>query len=71
MTTTTLGIRERRRALGISRLSLAVRAGVSVSWLQQLEGGVQPHGQTLRRVLDTLDELEGADREAWQPDEAA
>jgi predicted transcriptional regulator len=61
-TTTRTSLRERRRALGISRLDLSIRAAVSTSWLAELENGQRPRGDALARVLRCLDELE-AERE--------
>lgn len=54
----TADIRERREHLGISRLTLAVRAGISTTWLAELEAGLRPRGEALARVEATLDELE-------------
>jgi DNA-binding transcriptional regulator YiaG len=65
MTTTTIDIRSRREHLGLSRLALAVRAGVSPAWVQALEAGLQPVGsRALARVEHSLDEIE---REAPAP----
>jgi transcriptional regulator with XRE-family HTH domain len=61
MTTTiaTSTIRERRELLGASRLTLAIRSGVSMTWLAALEAGLHPHdSRALDRVLAALDELE-------------
>lgn len=56
-------VRGRREALGISRLALAVRTGVSPTWMQALEAGLRPHGKALDRVLAALDDLERIDHE--------
>jgi predicted transcriptional regulator len=61
-TTTSTGIRQRRIALGISRVDLSIRCGISSSWMAELEQGRQ-HGPALARVLRVLDELE-AEQEA-------
>lgn len=45
-TTSTTDIRSRREQLGVSRLRLAVRAGVSPAWVQALEAGLRPVGGT-------------------------
>jgi transcriptional regulator with XRE-family HTH domain len=62
MTTTTTvptDIRSRRERLGISRLALAVRTGVSPAWLAALEAGLRPVGsRALARVEAALDKLE-------------
>jgi predicted transcriptional regulator len=55
-------IRERRERLRVSRLTLAVRAGVSPSWVAALEAGLRPQGDARTRVLRALDELE----RGWQ-----
>jgi predicted transcriptional regulator len=60
-TTSTNEIRDRRERLGVSRLTLAVKAGVSPSWVAALEAG-WPRGEARERVLRALDELE----QAWQ-----
>lgn len=64
-TTTSIDIRLWREQLGLSRLALAVRAGVSPAWLQALEGGLQPVGsRALARVLEVLlAAAEASDRE--------
>jgi predicted transcriptional regulator len=63
--TTTTDIRSRREHLGVNRLALAVRAGVSPAWAQALEAGLQPVGsRALVRVEQALDEFE---REAPAP----
>jgi predicted transcriptional regulator len=60
MTTTTTDIRTRREQLGISRLTLAVRARVSPAWMAALEAGLQPVGsRALARVEAALEALEG------------
>jgi predicted transcriptional regulator len=59
-TPTTGNIRERRGQLQISRLTLAVRAGVSSTWLAEIEAGRRPRGEALTSVLLALDELEAA-----------
>jgi predicted transcriptional regulator len=42
---TTDDVRGRRERLEISRLTLAVRAEVSPTWLAALEAGVRPRGR--------------------------
>jgi predicted transcriptional regulator len=54
---TTGNIRERREQLDISRLNLAVKAGVSSTWLAEIEAGRQPRGEALTSVLAALDEV--------------
>jgi transcriptional regulator with XRE-family HTH domain len=61
-TITTDAVRERREQLGLSRLSLAVRAGVSVTWLAAIEAGLRPRGAALDRVEAALNELERGER---------
>jgi predicted transcriptional regulator len=59
--TATTDIRGRRRRLGITRLALALRTGISTTHLAEIEGGSRPRGTALARVLDELDRLEAAD----------
>jgi predicted transcriptional regulator len=67
VTTTTVDVRGRREALGVSQLRLAVRADVSLTWLRAIEAGLQPVGsRALARVEAALDSLEHE-----QPNEAA
>jgi transcriptional regulator with XRE-family HTH domain len=53
-------IRRRRQRIGITRLQLAIRSGVSLSHLSDLEGGLSPRtgSQALAKVEATLDRLE-------------
>jgi predicted transcriptional regulator len=57
-TTIATPLRERREALGVTRLQLAVKSGVSMTWLACLEAGMRPAGTALARVDRALDELE-------------
>jgi transcriptional regulator with XRE-family HTH domain len=41
-TTTAAGLRERREALGVTRVQLAIAAKCSVTQLQNLEAGLRP-----------------------------
>ena len=71
MTTTTntsrADIRARREQLGLTRLTVALRAEVSQAWLAALEAGLRPaHGsRALDRVEAVLEQLE-ADEDAPQ-----
>lgn len=57
--TTTSDLRARRERLGITRLQLAIQAGISMAWLASLEGGMRPEGSNaLAKVRATLAELE-------------
>jgi predicted transcriptional regulator len=49
---TVLPVRERREQLGVSRATLAARAGCSVTYLQTIEAGVVPQ---LTRVMPRLE----------------
>ncbi len=60
-TAATTDIRARRRRLGVTRLSLAIRTGISTTHLAEIEGGSRPRGTALARVLDELDRLEAAE----------
>jgi HTH-type transcriptional regulator/antitoxin HipB len=51
-----LAIRQRREVLGLSQEQLALRSGVSRSWLAKVETGKMSFD--LRRVLMVLDTLE-------------
>jgi transcriptional regulator with XRE-family HTH domain len=62
MAVLTSTIRDRRRRLGISRLELALKAGVSTSWLAEIETGKRPNGEAYGLVVQALGRLE-ADRE--------
>jgi predicted transcriptional regulator len=57
-TATSDDIRERRERLALSRLSLAVRARVSTTWLAEIEAGLRPRGTALGRVLAVLEAAE-------------
>ena len=58
-TTTRTDIRGRREQLDMSRIALAIKSGVSISWLSAIEAGMQPAGsQALARVEAALGELE-------------
>lgn len=57
--TATGGIRERRRALGMRLVDLAIAAGISTTYLELLENGYTPkRGEGLPRVLAALDRAE-------------
>jgi transcriptional regulator with XRE-family HTH domain len=61
MTTTTssAGLRERREALGLTRVQLAIAAECSVAQLQNLEAGLRPaRSAVLERVELALDARE-------------
>lgn len=58
ITTSRTDIRSRREQLGLSRLALAVRAGITPTWMAALEAGLPTRGPALTRVLAVLDELE-------------
>lgn len=52
-------LRARREAAGLTRLELARRAGISLTWLQTIEGGVVPRrSQAVACVLAALHEAE-------------
>lgn len=64
LTTTTSDIRGRRERLDVSRIALAIKSGVSLSWLTALEAGLQPvDSPALARVEAALAELERGDTE--------
>ena len=69
-TTPSNDIRGRRNRLDVSRIALAMRSQVSLSWLTALESGLRPvHGSpALGRVEAALDQLEA---EATNGPEAA
>jgi predicted transcriptional regulator len=59
VTITTVDVRGRREALGVSQVQLALRSGVSLTWLRAIEAGLQPTGsRALARVETALDRLE-------------
>jgi predicted transcriptional regulator len=65
-TTTTIDVRGRRERLDVSRVTLAVRSGVSIAWLAAIEAGMQPVGsRALARVEAALTELE-RDAAEWR-----
>jgi predicted transcriptional regulator len=66
MTTTTNSVRDRRERLDVARVALAIRSGVSISWLAAIEAGMQPIGsKAVARVEAVLDELE-RDAAQWR-----
>jgi predicted transcriptional regulator len=56
--TATTEIRSRREQLDVSRMTLAIRSGVSITWLAAIEAGLRPRGEAFERVERCLDELE-------------
>lgn len=57
----TSDFRKRREALGLSQAELALRAGVSQSWVSKLESGRAIGSETLRRIEAVL--ADGPDAE--------
>jgi predicted transcriptional regulator len=56
-------LRERRESLELTQSTLAERAGVSQPLIARIEGGdVDPRLSTLRRIVNALEEAEGAIR---------
>lgn len=57
---TSQDLRERRTSLELTQSELADRAGVSQPLIARIEGGdVDPRLSTLRRIVDSLDEVAG------------
>lgn len=55
------GIRDLRRAAGITQTELAVRAGCSVAYVRQLETGCLPRSsRVLPAILNALNDVEPA-----------
>ena len=52
-------IRGRRLKAGLTQQSLAVRANVARSTLQEIEYGIYPHTDTYARLLNALEKAEG------------
>jgi predicted transcriptional regulator len=58
---TSADLRERRNELGLTQSDLAERADVSQPLIARIEGGdVDPRLSTLRRIVNALEEAEGA-----------
>jgi len=56
-----MSIRDRRRALGLSRQELAERAGIDKGVLQQIELGTWEEGESRIRVEVVLDRTEAGE----------